>query len=223
MEKKGFENYLCATEFLDFEAESVQNIVRATVQNEMDDREKAVALYLQVRDGWLYDPYRLDFSRDGMPASQVAQRNSAYCIEKAILLAACWRAVGVPSRLFFANVKNHLATAKLEKILGTNVLVFHGAAEAYLNNKWVKATPAFNLSLCEKMSVPVLNFTGDEDSIFQEKEGNGRLFMEYVHTYGSFEEMPYELMTQELYKAYSHIFNEKEKYEVRENVYVLNI
>ena len=34
-----------------------------------DDRERAVALYLAVRDGFRYDPYRIDLSPAGMRAS----------------------------------------------------------------------------------------------------------------------------------------------------------
>ena len=36
-----------------------------------DDRERAVALYYAVRDGFRYDPYRIDLSPAGMRASTV--------------------------------------------------------------------------------------------------------------------------------------------------------
>ena len=49
--------------------------------------------------------------------------------------------------------------------MGTDLFVFHGYTELYLDGKWVKATPAFNLSLCTKFRVKPLEFDGRADSI----------------------------------------------------------
>jgi transglutaminase-like putative cysteine protease len=126
-------------------------------------------------------------------------------------LAASARAVGVPSRLSFYNVKNHIATERIEKILGTNVLVFHGAAELFLGGRWLKTTPAFNRRLCEKLNVAPLEFDGTSDSIFQQFDESGAVFMDYLHEYGDFADFPYELALSEMRKNYPHIFG-SEKY-----------
>ena len=89
-------------------------------------------------------------------------------IEKAIVLIACLRALGVPARLRLAKVTNHIAVERLTERLGTNVLTPHGMVDVFLNGKWVKATPAFNKELCEKCDVEPLEFDGTEDSMFQE-------------------------------------------------------
>ena len=52
--------------------------------------------------------------------------------------------------------------------LGSDVLVPHGYIEIYLNNKWIKATPAFNKELCAILNIHPLEFDGETDSIFQE-------------------------------------------------------
>ena len=177
---------------------------------EPDEISKAIALYLYVRDQWRYDPYDLVLDPAKLKASDILERNAGNCCEKAILLAGLARAAGIPARLGFARVYNHLGTARLEELLKTNLMVFHGFTELYLNEKWVKATPAFNKDLCEKLNVNPLEFNGLEDSIFQEYDrGEGKQFMEYVHDYGTFSDFPYTYFMEELMSHYPHVFEDK--------------
>ncbi len=69
-----------------------------------DERERAVALYYAVRDGFRYDPYRIDLSPQGMKASTVLGNGHGWCVPKATLLAAACRAAGIPARVGFADV-----------------------------------------------------------------------------------------------------------------------
>ena len=157
----------------------------------------AVRLYYAVRDGFRYNPWRVEVVREGYRASGVllrGGREGAHCIDKANLLAACARAIGVPSRLHFANVRNHIGTDELERQLGTDLLVFHGYVGLHLDGKWVTATPAFNRELYEHLGVAPLEFDGRSDSIFQQFDRAGGRFMEYVHDYGSFPDIPFDLM-----------------------------
>src|SRR3546814_6199153 len=98
-----------------------------------------------------------------MCASVVISRGYVFCVNKAILLAALARAEGIPARLGLADVKNHLATARLRAHMGTDVFFYHGFAELWLDGKWVKATPAFNIELCEKFRVLPLEFDGETE------------------------------------------------------------
>lgn len=160
----------------------------------LQPRAAAVALYLAVRDGWRYNPWRVGFELEDYAASRVLLRDRAaggHCIDKANLLAASARALGIPSRLHFANVRNHIGTARLEQLLGTDLLVYHGYAELWLGDRWVAATPAFNRSLCEHLGVAPLEFDGIRDSVFQEFAPKGGRFMEYVLDHGSHAGIPY--------------------------------
>ena len=201
------EEFLKSTDFLDWERPSVLRFAREKAGSG-SAAEKAAALYYAVRDGFQYDPYVLDLRREGLRASTLLTRSRGYCVEKAVLLAASARAVGIPSRLSFYIVRNHIATGRLEKLLKTNYLVFHGAAEMYLDGGWVKATPAFNRQLCDVLGVAPLEFDGSGDSIFQEYDHAGGRFMEYVHDYGAFADLPYQLYLDELGRHYAHIFDE---------------
>lgn len=165
----------------------------------------AVALYYAIRDGLRYTPWNVSFAADAYRSSAIAARSfeeGGHCIDKALLLAGASRALGIPSRLHFANVKNHVGTAKLEEKLGTDLLVFHGYAELFLDDRWVAATPAFNRQLCEHLGVPPLEWDGREDAIFQAHAPDGSRFMEYVHDYGTYPGIPHGLMVGEWKKYY---------------------
>lgn len=170
------------------------------------DVEKAINLYYAVRDGFWYDPYHINMGHNALKASALIARGSGYCGEKANFLAAVARACGIPARLGFATVRNHIGVEKLQEILQSDLFVFHGFTELYLNGKWVKATPAFNKELCQKVGVQPLEFDGVNDSIFQEYDHAGNKHMEYVHNYGVFTEVPRDLMISELKKYYPHLF-----------------
>jgi len=47
-----------------------------------DDRAQAVALYYAVRDGFRYDPYRIDLSPHGMKASTVLDNGYGWCVPR---------------------------------------------------------------------------------------------------------------------------------------------
>jgi hypothetical protein len=98
--------------------------------------------------------------------------------------------MGIPSRLGFANVRNHLATRQLLEFLGVNLFVFHAFVEMHLGDKWVKATPAFNRELCERHRVPPLEFDGHEDSVFQPYNLEKQKYMEYEDFLGSYADVP---------------------------------
>ncbi|MCE9537750.1 MAG: transglutaminase-like domain-containing protein [Bacteroidetes bacterium] len=203
------EIYLQPAEYINSDSEEVIQFTKKIIGNTTDPIEKAVKIYYAVRDGFNYNPFDIDLSPEAMKASSLLKRDYGYCVEKACLLAACARVAGIPSRLGFAKVRNHIATGKLEEILKTNVLVFHGFTELFLEGKWVKATPAFNKTLCERLKVESLEFDGTQDSVFQSYNPEGNQFMEYLHDYGNFDDVPYQLFISELIKHYPHLFEEK--------------
>jgi hypothetical protein len=201
------EQYLEPTEFLDSDHDAVREFATRHTEGLTGDRERAIALYYAVRDGFQYDPYVLDLRKPSMRASVLLTKTRGYCVEKAVLLAAAARAVNIPSRLSFYIVKNHIATERLQKALEKDYLVFHGAAEMYLEGNWVKATPAFNRRLCDFLGVEPIEFDGQSDAIFQEYDREGNVFMEYLHDYGAFADVPYQMFLDELDKHYPHLTN----------------
>ena len=159
-----------------------------------EDTKRAVAVYYAIRDGILYDPYSADISVAGLKATTVLEEKRGWCVSKAILLAACCRALGIPARLGYADVLNHLSTEKLRQRMKTNVFYWHGYTALYLDDRWVKAPPAFNIELCEKFGLKPLEFNGRDDSIYHAFDQAGNRHMEYLHDRGQFLEPPIEAM-----------------------------
>src|SRR5436190_20843751 len=170
------------------------------------DVEKAVSLYYAVPDEIRYNPF-LDFSDpDAFRASAVLKAGQGFCIGKAALLAAGARAAGIPARVGFADVKNHLTTPKLAETMGTDLFVYHGYADLYLEGRWVKATPAFNLALCTRFRVKPLEFDGRSDSIFHPFDADNRRHMEYLRDRGRYADVPVEEIQQAFRETYPKFY-----------------
>src|SRR5262245_5654114 len=178
------------TSFVDSDAPAVLAFARAAAEGHADPRERAVAVYYAVRDRVTYTPY-CDFrSPETYRASAVLAKGAGFCVGKAALLAAAARAVDIPARLRFADVRNHLCTPRLKALVGGDVFYYHGLVELELQGRWVKATPAFDLTLCERFGVLPLEFDGREDSVFQPYDRAGRRHMEYVCERGVYADVP---------------------------------
>ena len=178
--------YLAATETINSDHPEVVAYALKITAGLNTDREKAVALYYAVRDLVMYDMNVEVFTRDIFKASVCLKAKRSFCIPKAVLLAATARAVGIPSRLGFADVTNHLATPKMLEQLGGDYFAFHGYTDLYIEGKWVKATPAFNERLCRFFKIKPLEFDGLSDSVFHEFSSDGKKHMEYLHDHGTF-------------------------------------
>ena len=169
------------------------------------DVEKAVKLYYAVRDEIRYDPYSAVVSIEGLKATRTLAEGVGWCVPKAILLAAGCRALGVPARLGYADVRNHLSTASMRERMRTETYYWHGYTSIHLEGKWVKATPAFNLSMCEKFGLLPLEFDGREDSIFQPFDTAGERHMEYVRDRGEHADVPLASIQETFSGVYAHL------------------
>ncbi len=193
------------TSIIDSDHTAVISFATTAVAGCQDEMARAVALHYAVRDGFRYDPYRLDLSASGLSASQVIATGYGWCVPKAILLAAAARAVGIPARVGFADVRNHLSTARLREMMGTDVFYYHGYTALYLKGRWVKATPAFNIELCKKFGLLPLDFDGVADSIYHPFDAAGQRHMEYVGFRGEFDEVPHQDILRIFAEHYPHI------------------
>jgi len=205
-EPKALQPYLAPTFFIDSEHPRIAAFAEHSAQGAKTDLDRAVRLYYAVREGIRYSPYGIKFEPQRFQASDVLTRGVGFCIQKSVVLSAAARALGIPARLGFADVRNHLATEQLLEHLQSDVFVFHSYMEFFLNEKWVKATPAFNNSLCDKLNVAPLEFDGTHDSIFHPFDTSGEAFMEYLTDRGQHADLPYRQMVTAFVQAYPHLF-----------------
>ena len=201
--------YLAPTTILDSDHPAIIDYANLTIGDSNDPVEKSVKLYYAVRDDIWYDPYYPFYLPKHYQASNVLKSGRGYCVCKASLLCALGRTCGIPSRLGFADVRNHLATTQLIEHLGSNIFTFHGFVEFFLEGRWVKATPAFNKELCFKHKVAPLEFDGREDSIFHPYSQDKKQFMEYIHDHGTFTDVPVDLIVKAWKEAYGKARVEK--------------
>ena len=200
--------YLVSTALLDADDPIVRAFAADAIGDATDDVTRAVRLYYAVRDGLRYDPYALEFTPDGFRASAVLARGRGYCVTKAGVLAAAARSAGIPARLGFADVRNHLATERLRQTMGTDVFYYHGYTELWLEDGWRKATPAFNVELCQRFRVKALEFDGRSDSIFQPYDADGRRHMEYLQDRGTRADMPLDEIRDAMARLYPGLAGE---------------
>jgi transglutaminase-like putative cysteine protease len=197
--------FLTPTAILDSDHPRVKSYAREKTAGTRDQVEMAARLYLAVRDNILYDPYAPFHLPEHYRASYVLDRGRSYCVPKASLLCSLGRACGIPSRVGFADVQNHLATRQLIDFIGSDLFVYHGFVEFYLEGKWVKATPAFNRDLCTRHKVPPLEFNGREDSLFHAYNLENRKFMEYVRFHGVYDDVPVAEIVAAWKRAYGEV------------------
>ena len=199
------EEYLKPTEFIDTDTPVVRAFAQKAVNNATAPREKAIRLYYAVRDEIYYDPYRIEASKDAFKASTILRQGYGYCVAKAVVLAAVMRAEQIPCALHFADVRNHLTTERLKKMMKTDTFYYHGYNDVWLDGRWIKVTPTFNLSLCKKFKVKPLEFDGVNDAVFHSYDLEGRRHMEYVKDHGSFADLPYDAIINTFLTRYSDV------------------
>ncbi|WP_211242704.1 transglutaminase-like domain-containing protein [Sinimarinibacterium sp. CAU 1509] len=170
-----------------------------------DPRSQAVSLYYAVRDSIRYDPYELDLTPQGLSASRVLQTGRGWCVTKSVLLAAVCRVVSIPARLGFADVRNHLSTERLRQTMKTDVFYWHGYTAIQLDGQWLKATPAFNIELCDRFGMLPLEFDGTADSIYHPFDRAGNRHMEYLNLRGEHDDVPLADMRATFAEHYAHM------------------
>ncbi len=194
--------FLQPNETVNFDHPSVMEFVRRNTTDDASPRDRVIELYYAVRDKIYYDPYRITLTVPGLRASTTIENAFGWCVPKAALLAACCRAIHIPAAVGYADVRNHFTTDRLKQRMQTDIFYWHGYTSIFLNEQWVKATPAFNLSLCKKLQIQPLDFDGRTDSLFQPFDRVGHLHLEYLNDHGTYDAIPVEEIRNTFESAY---------------------
>jgi transglutaminase-like putative cysteine protease len=197
--------YTDPAEYIDSDHPAVVAFAEAAAQGADCDRAKASRLYTAVRDGIRYNPYVNMRAAESFRASSVVAAGNGYCVGKAALYAAACRVHGIPSRVGFADVRNHLTTEKLRQSMGTDMFTWHGFTEVFVDGDWRKATPTFNDTLCHKLGVKPLDFDGHGDALLHPFDGEGRTYMQYVNDHGSYHDVPAKFLMREMARQYANM------------------
>jgi len=186
------ELYLQATPTIDSDHKEIRDTAHIVTQGCSNNEEKAVKLFYFVRDSIKYNVYMISVFIDDFKASRILEWRKGYCVQKAVLLAAMGRAVGIPSRLAFAKIKNHKVPERLHEILGTTIFPRHGYNQFFLNGRWINVTASFDRALCGKYGLPTVEFNGKEDALLPEKTLLGEPYIEYLQKFPPKEDLPFD-------------------------------
>lgn len=193
---------LAPTRFVDSDHPDVLDFTQSVVRGVHDEHERIALLFAAVRDQLRYDPYSVTAEPSDYLASAILNGGPTWCVPKAVLLTASLRAAGIPAALGFSDVRNHLNSAALLELMGTDLFVFHGWTAVLVDGQWRKGSPAFNVELCQRFGVPPLEFDGSQDALLHAADGAGRRHMEYVRERGMFVELPFEEIMATLMHTY---------------------
>ena len=196
------EKYLKLTPTIDCDNDSIKRKAENLSKGQQGVAGKAKSLFYFVRDEIEYTPLvPLDLF-EHYQASKTLERGKGFCVEKAALLAAFARAVGIPARLHLADIRNHLVPDRLKELMGTDLFSYHGYSELYIEGKWVKATPAFDLRMCQKNRIIPVEFDGKNDAMFHSHNLDGKLHIEYVQDHGHYVDVPVDEILAAWAKVY---------------------
>jgi transglutaminase-like putative cysteine protease len=199
--------FLVAGVFIDSDSPQVIAFAKQTVEGEPNTTAAILRLYSAIRDGIIYDPYVDLADPSNYRASNVLAAGRAFCIGKSALLAASARVVGIPARVGYADVRNHLTSPRFYEKAKTDKFIWHSYTELYLARRWVKATPAFDRALCERLGLKTLEFDGKTDSLLQPFDRSGRQHMEYLNDRGAFADVPFDTIQADFLNTYPHLMS----------------
>ena len=194
--------YVAPAHFVDSDHPDVIEWAREHGGSSRDPRDRAVALFYAVRDGLRYDAYNTSADPADYRASVIVQQPAGWCVSKSVMLTAAARAAGIPARLGFADVRNHLSTPKLIEQMGTDVFAWHGYTEFWLDDRWIKASSAFNIEMCERFGTKALEWDGVHDALMHPFDQAGNKHMEYIAQRGSFVDLPLD----EIFATFREIY-----------------
>ncbi|MFQ5979988.1 MAG: transglutaminase family protein [Candidatus Heimdallarchaeota archaeon] len=188
--------FLQSSRSIDFHTPNIQEKALELTQGAISEEEKAKKLFYYVRDAIKYRVTKGLPARGDFKASKTLEQPESFCIPKAILLAALARSVSIPARLRFANIRNLLLPSSVLEAIGSDVMLYHGYTELFLNGKWVKVNPAFDRDLCERHDFFPVDFSGSSDALFRQHDRKGRVHFEYLKDHGFFADFTDELYQQ---------------------------
>ena len=197
--------YLQATPYIESEHPLIREKAGEITRGLDSNVDKAVKLFNYVRDECHYNMYATTGDIEAYRASAILAKGQGWCVQKAVLLAALCRAVGIPCGLLLVTIRNHKSPPEALELMQTNVFFPHMYNCIFLNGKWLKAAPTFDREICERTGVPVVNFDGLTDAILPGEDLQGKPYIEYLEDYGVYPDLPWEFILENSYRIYGDL------------------
>ena len=196
------EKWLKATPTFDCNSEAIIEKARSVTKGQRKAADKARSLFYFVRDEIKFIPHLPVGVLESYQASKILKARGGMCIQKAVLLATLARAVGIPARVHFVDIRNYRAPDNVKETLGTNLFPYHGYNELHIDGKWVKAAPTFELKVCEENRLIPVEFDGKHDALLPSHDLDGNPHIEYLQDHGRYENIPLDKINDAWTQAY---------------------
>ncbi len=197
--------FLDPTDIIDWDNAAVKAKSEELTRGKSDQIEKLSALFYFVKDQIRYNLFVPRDKAEHFKASRTLAQGEGYCVQKAVLLTALTRAIGTPAGLGFARIRNNLMPEKSLQRLGSNIMPFHGYSELFINGRWVKATPAWDIELNRKFRSFSNEFDGVNDVMLPHHDVDGNVHIEYLVDLGHEHDVPLDRLWEALRQAYRQI------------------
>ena len=184
--------YLRPTSTIDCDNTLIKETAQELIENQQEVSNKAKYLFYFVRDEIKYNLYVPSDKPEYYIASRILQESEGFCVQKAVLLTALSRAVGIPARLHIAAIRNNLVPDKLKQFMGGNLFPTHGYSELYIEERWIKVAPTFDLKMCQKNRFTTVEFDGIHDAMLPSHNLDGEPHIEYVEDRGHYDDLPFD-------------------------------
>ncbi|GAF74539.1 unnamed protein product [marine sediment metagenome] len=200
---KESEEYLRPTLPFDCDNESIRQEAKDLTKDDEKVADKAKSLFYFVRDEIRFIPLLPVDHLESYRASKILHTGGGMCIQKAVLLTALARAAGIPARVHFVDIRNHRVPDKVKDLLRTDLFPYHGYDQIYIEGKWIKATPTFELKVCQENRLMPVEFDGKHDAMLPSHDLDGNPHIEYLQDHGCYENLPLD----EIYDAWSQAYS----------------
>lgn len=194
---------LGATWFIDLTAPAIQRVATSLDFEALPDAERAMKVFRFVRD-----QIRYQFMAKATPGEYVATRTLAdgqgFCVQKAVLACALGRAVGVPTAIVLADLRDRSLPERVVEAIGTDVMFHHGLNAFYVGGAWRIADASLSEDLVIRKRYRQVDFDGTEDAVLAPTTLDGRPHAEYRTIHGIYADLPFEQMARAFELAYAN-------------------
>jgi hypothetical protein len=162
----------------------IQKLARSLAKGSKNDVEAARRLFEYVRDTVRYSVGVPVASLEDYLALNTLARGKGFCVQKSALLCALARALGIPSRLGFADIRNEKLHGRLMKMIPDKIIYHHCFAEWFVGGRWLKATTSFDRALTERHGWRLVEFDPLGDALLPATDLKGRPHVSYLAYHG---------------------------------------
>ena len=197
------EEYLKPTAAVDSGTKSIKEKAQELTIGQVKITDKAKSLFYFVRDDVKFSSSSPRYLFEHFLASNTLNKGEGDCVQTAILLAALARASGIPARLGYVDVINYFPVGrKMAKIMGTNVVIYNGYSELYIEGKWIKANPSLDPATCLEHRIIPVEFDGTRDAMLHSHNQDGELHIEYIRYHGPYLDIPFDEIKEAIKQTY---------------------